>query len=254
MNSESLMKPWIALLGLLWAGSGALQAAEVSVAVAANFAAPMQKIAAEFERDTGHRAVLSFGSTGKFYVQIKNGAPFQVLLSADDETPARLVREGAGVAASRYTYAIGRLVLWSRDKGRVDTQGAVLTGGAFQRLALADPKLAPYGAAAVEVLNGLGLAAKLAPKFVVGQNIAQAFQFAATGNAELGFIAMSQVFAEGRLTRGSAWVVPAALHAPVRQDALLLNPGQGSAAATALLNYLRSEKARGIIRAFGYDL
>jgi molybdate transport system substrate-binding protein len=239
------------LFGLL---PGAAQAAEVHVAVAANFTAPMQKIAAEFERDTGHRAVLSFGATGKFYAQIRNGAPFQVLLSADDETPSRLVREGAGAAASQFTYAMGRLVLWSRDAGRVDAQGAVLKAGHFQRLALADPKLAPYGAAAMEVLRGLGLADTLAPKLVQGENISQAFQFTASGNAELGFVAMAQVFAEGRLTRGSAWVVPAAMHAPLKQDALLLNTGQSNPAATALLAYLKGEKARTLIRSFGYDL
>lgn len=239
------------LLGLL---SGAAQAAEVHVAVAANFTAPMQKIAAEFERDTGHRAVLAFGASGKFYAQIRNGAPFQVLLSADDETPSRLVREGAGVAPSQFTYAIGRLLLWSRDAGRVDAQGAVLKAGNFQRLAVADPKLAPYGAAALQVLQGLGLAAALAPKLVQGENISQAFQFTASGNAELGFVAMAQVFAEGKLTRGSAWVVPASMHAPIKQDALLLKAGQANPAASALLAYLQGEKARGIIRSFGYDL
>ncbi|RVU43699.1 molybdate ABC transporter substrate-binding protein [Rubrivivax rivuli] len=246
------MRPLLGLVfGLLL---GAAQAAEVNVAVASNFTAPMQKIAAEFERDTGHRAVLSFGATGKFYAQIKNGAPFQVLLSADDETPARLVREGSGVAASQFTYAIGRLVLWSRDEGRVDAQGAVLKGGSFRRLALAEPKLAPYGAAAMEVLQGLGLAASLAPRFALGQNIAQAFQFTETGSAELGFVAMAQVYAEGKLTRGSAWVVPASMHTPIKQDALLLKAGQSNPAATALLAYLKGEKARDIIRSFGYDL
>jgi molybdate transport system substrate-binding protein len=243
---------WLVLL--LGVATGAAQAAEVSVAVAANFTAPMQRIAAEFERDTGHRAVLAFGATGKFYAQIKNGAPFQVLLSADDETPSRLVREGAGAAASQFTYATGRLVLWSRDEGRVDAQGAMLKAGNFGRLALADPKLAPYGAAAMEVLKGLGLADTLAPKLVQGENISQAFQFTASGNAEVGFVAMAQVFAEGKLTRGSAWVVPAAMHTPIKQDALLLNAGQNSPAATALLAYLKGEKARGIIRNFGYDL
>jgi molybdate transport system substrate-binding protein len=243
---------WLVLL--LGVATGAAQAAEVSVAVAANFTAPMQRIAAEFERDTGHRAVLAFGATGKFYAQIKNGAPFQVLLSADDETPSRLVREGAGAAASQFTYATGRLVLWSRDEGLVDAQGAMLKAGNFGRLALADPKLAPYGAAAMEVLKGLGLADTLAPKLVQGENISQAFQFTASGNAEVGFVAMAQVFAEGKLTRGSAWVVPAAMHTPIKQDALLLNAGQNSPAATALLAYLKGEKARGIIRNFGYDL
>lgn len=230
------------------------QAAEVKVAVAANFAAPMQKIAAAFAADTGHQAVLAFGSTGKFYAQIKNGAPFEVLLAADDETPARLDREGQAVAGTRLTYAIGRLVLWSRQPALVDEAGAVLRRDNFARLALADPKLAPYGAAAVEVINGLGLLATLTPKFVQGENIAQAYQFIATGNAELGFVALSQVLADGKLKEGSAWVVPANLHTPIRQDAIMLNPGKDQAAAAALLTYLRGDKARAIIRSFGYDL
>lgn len=244
------------MLGVLIAAALAVstQAAEVSVAVAANFTAPMQKIAAAFEQDTGHKVILAFGSTGKFYAQIKNGAPFQVLLSADDETPTRLEREGLGVSGTRFTYAIGKLVLWSRQPGLVDDKGEVLRSGKFERIALADPKLAPYGAAAVDVLNGLGLMPSLAPKFVRGENIAQPYQFVATGNAELGFVALSQVFADGKLTQGSAWLVPASLHAPIRQDAVVLSPGKDNAAASALMAYLRSDKARAIIRSFGYDL
>jgi len=244
------------MVGMFIAGlfATSAQAAEVSVAVAANFTAPMQKIAAAFEQDTGHKAILAFGSTGKFYAQIKNGAPFQVLLSADDETPARLEREGLGVSGTRFTYAIGRLVLWSRQPGLVDDKGDVLRTGKFERIALADPKLAPYGAAAVEVLNGLGLMSSLAPKFVQGENIAQTYQFVATGNAELGFVALSQVFADGKLTQGSAWMIPAGLHTPIRQDAVVLSPGKDNAAAAALMAYLRNDKARAIIRSFGYDL
>jgi molybdate transport system substrate-binding protein len=232
----------------------AVQASEVKVAVAANFAAPMQKIAAAFAQDTGHQAVLAFGSTGKFYAQIKNGAPFEVLLAADDETPARLEREGQAVAGTRFTYAIGRLVLWSRQPGLVDDAGAVLRSGNFARLAMADPKLAPYGAAAVEVIKGLGLMATLTPKFVQGENIAQTYQFVATGNAELGFVALSQAWADGKLKEGSAWVVPAQLHTPIRQDLIVLKPGQNQPAAAALLAYLRSDKARAIMRSHGYDL
>ena len=241
------------LLVVCWSLTGA-RAAEVKVAVAANFTAPMQKIAAAFAKDTGHEAKLTFGATGKFYAQIKNGAPFELLLSADDETPALLERESQAVAGTRFTYAIGRLVLWSRQPGFVDDAGTVLRNGTFKHLALANPKLAPYGAAAVEVLNGLGLAVTLSPKFVQGENIAQTYQFAATGNAELGFVALSQVWADGRLKEGSAWVVPVRLHTPMRQDAIVLKPGQDQPAATALMNYLRGEKARAIIRSFGYDL
>jgi molybdate transport system substrate-binding protein len=228
-------------------------AAEVQVAVAANFTAPMQAIAAGFEQATGHRAKLAFGSTGKFYAQIKNGAPFDVLLAADDETPARLEREGAALAGSRFTYSIGRLALWSARPGVVDDQGAVLKQGAFRHLALANPKLAPYGAAAVETLNKLGLLAALQPKFVQGENIAQTFQFVSTGNAELGFVALSQVFEGGKLKRGSAWIVPPGLHAPIRQDAVVLARGRDNPAALALMQYLKQDKARAIIKAYGYD-
>ena len=243
----------VAALGPALPG-GVARAAQVSVAVAANFAAPMQKIAAAFEQDTSHRAHLAVGSTGRFYAQIKNGAPFEVLLSADDETPARLEREGLAVTGTRFTYAVGRLALWSRQPGVVDNKGQALKNGAFTRLAVADPKLAPYGAAALEVLQRLGLQEAVAPKFVQGENIAQAYQFVATGNAQLGFVAWSQVFANGQLTLGSAWKVPETLHTPLRQEAVLLARGQGNPAATALLAYLRSDKARAIIAAFGYDL
>ena len=231
----------------------AAQADTVSVAVAANFTAPMQKIASAFEADTGHKAELSFGATGKFYAQITHGAPFQVLLSADDTTPARLEREGKAVARSRFTYAIGTLVLWSAQPGYVDAQGAVLKTGDFKHLAIANPKVAPYGAAALQVLDQLGATAAVQPRLVQGENIAQAFQFVATGNAQLGFVALSQVMADGKLTSGSAWQVPASLHDPIRQDAVLLNKGQGNAAAAALLQYLKGDKARAVIRGFGYE-
>ena len=227
---------------------------EVQVAVAANFTLPMQRIAADFERDTGHKALMSFGATGRFYAQIKNGAPFELLLSADDETPIRLASEGAAVADSRFTYAIGRLVLWSAQAGVVDAQGAVLKAGSFRHLAIANPKTAPYGAAAVEVLTGLGLLDAVGPKLVQGENIAQAQQFVASGNAELGFVALSQVWRDGKLRSGSAWLVPTTLHTPIRQDAVLLNLGRDKPAALALLRYLQSDKARAVIRSFGYDL
>lgn len=232
----------------------AVRADTVQVAVAANFTAPMQQIAAQFEKDTGHQARLSFGSSGKFYAQIRNGAPFQMFLSADDETPARLEREGLAVAGSRFTYAIGTLVLWSARPGHVDAKGEVLRRGQFGKLALANPKVAPYGRAAVEVLTGLGLLGAVQPKFVRGENIAQTWQFVSTGNAELGFVALSQVMKEGRITSGSAWIVPGNLHAPIRQDAVILGAGKGNAAAEALTKYLKSDKARAIIRSYGYDI
>ncbi|HQX59409.1 MAG: molybdate ABC transporter substrate-binding protein [Rhodoferax sp.] len=246
------MKSWLS--GILTAGFvlNSAHGAEVSVAVAANFTAPMQKIAAAFEQDTGHKAGLAFGSTGKLYAQIRSGAPFQILLAADDKTPARLAQEGSAVPDSRFTYAIGKLALWSRDASLVDDKGEVLRSGRFAHIALADPRLAPYGAAAVEVLTGLGLMSTLAPKFVQGENIAQTYQFIATGNAELGFVAMSQVQADGKLTQGSAWLVPDKLYAPIRQDAVLLLSGKDNVAAVALMAYLRTGKALAIIRSYGY--
>jgi molybdate transport system substrate-binding protein len=243
----------LACAGVAWAMLGVAHADTVSVAVAANFTAPMQKIAAAFEADTGHKAELSFGATGKFYAQITHGAPFQVLLSADDTTPARLEREGKVVAHSRFTYAIGTLVLWSAQPGTVDAKGDVLKSGDFKHLAIANPKLAPYGAAALQAMEKLGVATALQPRLVQGENIAQTFQFVSTGNAQLGFVALSQVMADGKIRSGSAWQVPASLHEPIRQDAVLLMPGKDSAAASALLTYLRGSKARAIIQSYGYS-
>ena len=233
---------------------GTVHAGEVQVAVAANFAGPMEKLAEQFQKDTGHKAVLASGATGKFYAQIRNGAPFEVLLSADDETPARLEAEGQVVAKSRFTYAVGRLVLWSAKANYVDAAGAVLKTGDFTHLAIANPKTAPYGAAAVAVINKLGLTARLQPRLVQGENIAQAFQFASTGNAELGFVAQAQVWRDGKFTAGSGWIVPATMHAPIRQDAALLTRGAKNPAAQALLDYLRSDKAKALIRAYGYEV
>ena len=220
--------------------------------MAANFTAPMQKIAAAFEADTGHKAVLSFGATGKFYAQITNGAPFQVFLSADDTTPARLDREGRTVAGSRFTYAIGQLVLWSPTAHYVDAQGTVLKTGDFKHLSIANPKIAPYGAAAMQVLDKQGLTAQLQARIVTGENIAQAYQFVASGNAQLGFVALSQVMEDGKITKGSAWVIPSDLHEPILQDAVLLAGGKDNPAAAALMQYLRSDKARAVIKAYGY--
>ena len=230
----------------------AVPAAEVRVAVAANFSKPMQAIAADFARTTGHRALLSFGATGAFYAQIRAGAPFHVLLAADEDVPARLEREGLAVAGSRFTYAIGTLVLWSARPALVDDRGEVLKRGGFARLALANPKLAPYGAAAMQTLEKLGLANALQPKFVMGGNIAQAFQFVSTGNAELGFVALSQVMKDGRIVAGSAWEVPATMHGAIRQDAVLLVAGQDNAAASALLGRLREPATVSLIHGFGY--
>lgn len=242
----------LALLCLAGSCTVAAQAGEVQVAVAANFAVPMARIAEAFTAASGHGVKLSAGATGKFYAQIVAGAPFEVLLAADDQTPKRLANEGHAVAASRFTYAVGRLVLWSATPGFVDEQGAVLGSARFAHLAIANPKLAPYGRAAMEVLRARGLAEVLAPKLVTGESIAQTFQFVATGNAELGFVALSQVQQPGRAAAGSMWRVPAQLHAPILQDAVLLKPGERNPAAVALLAYLKSPPARQLIRAFGY--
>ncbi len=241
------------LIPLLFAVCTA-HADEVQVAVAANFTAPAKQIAAAFEKDTGHKAQLSYGATGKFYAQIRNGAPFEVLLSADDTTPAKLEAEGAAVAGTRFTYATGRLVLWSAKPGYVDDQGAVLKKGDFKHLAIANPKLAPYGAAAIEALTALNLLDAVQAKFVQGENIAQTHQFVASGNAELGFVALSQVMQDSRIASGSAWIVPAGLHQAIRQDAVMLEKGRGKPAAEAWLKYLKGDKAKALIRGFGYEI
>jgi molybdate transport system substrate-binding protein len=234
--------------------SGLVLADEVQVAVAANFTAPMQKIAVEFHKDTGHSAQLIFGATGKFYAQIKNGAPFEVLLAADHETPARLIREGGAVEGTQITYAIGKLVVWSSKAALVDGNGAILKNAGIAHVAYCNPDLAPYGAAAVETMKSLGVFDALKPKLVMGENITQAYQFVASGNAEIGFVALSQVYKDGRISDGSAWIVPSGLYSPIRQDAVMLAKGQGHPAAAQFLEYLKSDKAKAVIRSFGYDL
>jgi molybdate transport system substrate-binding protein len=226
---------------------------DLSVAVAANFTAPMKLIAAEFEKDSGHKLLASYGSTGKFYAQIKNGAPFEVLLAADDETPAKLVKENVALSGSQFTYALGKLVLWSAKPGVVDGAGAVLKKADFAHLALADPKLAPYGVASMETLRNLGAYESAKPKMVTAETITQAYQFISSGNAELGFVALSQVLKDGKID-GSSWLVPANLYTPIRQDAVVLTPGRGKPAADALMKFLKSDKARAIIKSFGYEL
>ena len=244
----------IFLLVVMGFAAGTTLADEVQVAVAANFTAPMQKIAAEFEKSTGHKAQLIFGATGKFYAQIKNGAPFDVLLAADDETPARLVKEGAAVPGTQITYAIGKLVLWSPKPGVVDEKGEVLKKADIAHVSYCNPKLAPYGAAAVEAMKSLGVFDMLRPKLVEGENITQAYQFVVSGNAEIGFVALSQVYMDGKISEGSAWVVPANLYSPIRQDAVILQKAKSNGAAAELVRYLKSDKATAVIRSYGYGL
>ncbi|MBA1293173.1 molybdate ABC transporter substrate-binding protein [Pseudomonas lurida] len=233
---------------------GAAHADEVQVAVAANFTAPIQAIATDFEQDTGHKLVASYGATGQFYTQIKNGAPFQVFLSADDTTPQKLENEGDTVKGSRFTYAVGTLALWSAQAGYVDAGGEVLKRNQFKHLSIANPKAAPYGLAATQVLAKQGLSEQLKSKLVEGQNITQAYQFVSTGNAELGFVALSQIYKDGKVASGSAWIVPASLHDPIKQDAVILNKGKDSAAAKALVEYLKGPKAAAVIKSYGYEL
>lgn len=224
------------------------------VAVASNFTKPMNEIAAEFEKATGYSANLSFGSSGKFVSQIENGAPFEVFLSADDEKPLKLEQSGLAEPETRFTYALGTLVLWSAQPGFVDADGNVLGSGQFKHLAIADPKLAPYGIAAMEVLKKKGFQETLQPLIVLGENISQAHQFVTTGNAELGFVALSQVIDNGKISNGSAWIVPTDQHTPIRQDAVLLKKGADNPAARALLTYLKSAPALAIIEKYGYGL
>jgi molybdate transport system substrate-binding protein len=227
---------------------------EVQVAVAANFTAPIQAIAKDFEADTGHKLVAAYGATGQFYTQIKNGAPFEVFLAADDSTPAKLEQEGDTVKGSRFTYAVGTLALWSAKDGYVDDKGEVLKKNAYQHLSIANPKAAPYGLAATQTLAKLGLTDATQAKIVEGQNITQAYQFISTGNAELGFVALSQIYKDGKVTSGSAWIVPANLYEPIKQDAVILNKGKDNAAAKALVEYLKGPKAAAVIKSYGYQL
>ncbi len=243
--------PLIAL-ALLAALTGApAWAAEAQVAVAANFTEPAKAIAVAFKAQTGHEAVLSFGASGQFYTQITKGAPFEVLLSADAERPQKAEQEGFAVAGTRFTYAVGRLVLFSKTPGLVDAKGAVLAGGKFDKLAIADPGAAPYGLAAVETLKKLNLYDTIKPKIVQGSSITQAYQFVQTGAAELGFVALSQVIDD---KGGSRWVVPQADHTAIDQQAVLLKIGENNPAAIAFMAFLKSPAAVTIIKRYGYEV
>lgn len=238
---------WLALLGAAF--SAPLLAAETQVAVAANFTEPAKAIAAAFEKATGHKALLAFGASGGFYTQISHGAPFEVFLSADADRPARAEQESLAVPGTRFTYAVGRLVLYSATPGLVDPGGSVLKRGGFDRIAIAEPATAPYGLAAVETMRRLGVEAALKPKIVTGSSIAQAYQFTSTGAAQLGFVALSQVVA---VRGGSRWIVPAGFHAPIEQQAVLLRTGEKNPAARAFLAFLKGRTALAIIRRYGY--
>jgi molybdate transport system substrate-binding protein len=234
------------LLSLLFAGPA--EAAKTNVAVAANFTEPARAIAARFREKTGHEAVLIFGASGAFFTQITHDAPFDVFLSADDERPRLAVEQGFAVPDSRFTYAIGKLVLWSRVLDVTDGKAA-LSAGKFSKLAIANPKSAPYGAAAVETMKALSMFDALRSKLVQGNSISQAFQFVDTRNAELGFVALAQLHG---VAAGTQWLVPENLHTPIRQDAVLLKRGANDEASKAFLTFLKGPEARAIIESFGY--
>lgn len=245
----------LVLLGLLLT-SPISQAATTLVAVASDFTKPMAEISAAFEKATGHSANASFGSSGKFFAQIQNGAPFEVYLSASEKYPLELEKSGHAVTDSRFVYAIGKLVLWSATPNFVDPQGEILKTGSFKHIALADPAHAPYGVVAEEVMQHLGVTDKLRPLFVMGENIAQTFQFVSTGNAELGFVGLVQVINvdTGKIGSGSGWVIPNNLHGPFRQTAQLLKTGAENPAALALMDFLKSKTALAIIQKYGFGL
>jgi molybdate transport system substrate-binding protein len=237
----------IAVLALMPTGASA---GSTNVAVAANFTAAAKEIAAAFKTKTGHEAVLSFGSSGQIDTQIRQSAPFEIFLSADDERPKKLADDGLGVKESVFTYAIGKLVLWSKDASAV-TGAETLKANTFSKLAIANPTAAPYGAAAVETLKALKLYDAIQPKLVMGNSIAQTFQFVDTTNAELGFVALSQLAGK---TNGSRWLVPQDLYSPIRQDAVLLKPGASNDAASAFMAFLKGPEARAVIEKFGYAM
>ncbi|UAK23468.1 molybdate ABC transporter substrate-binding protein [Sphingomonas nostoxanthinifaciens] len=245
-----MIRPYLRLLALLLGGLAVpALAADTQVAVAANFTAPAKEIAAAFAQATGHCAILSFGSSGAFATQMEHGAPFELFLSADADRPAKLEADGLTAPGSRFTYAVGTLVLYSAKPGLVDARGAVLARGTFDKLAIADPTAAPYGLAAIETMRKLGLYDALQPKIVKGSSITQAYDFVAGGAAELGFVALSQVVA---VPGGSRWIVPARLHAPIAQQAVLLKVGAANPAAMAFLRFLKSRPALAIIKRYGY--
>ena len=228
------------------------QAAEIKVAVASNFANTLKEIAVEFQKDTGHQLAITPGATGKFYAQISNGAPFDVFLSADDETPRKLVQEGKAIAASQFTYAIGRLALWSPSPVLVDKNADILKTDKFKYIAIANAKVAPYGQAAVQTMQKLGVLTQIEPRVVQGESIAQTFQFVSTGNAQLGFVALSQILENGKIKIGSAWIVPEEMHEQLKQDAVVLQSCKQILVCQALMDYLKSEKVKKMMASYGY--
>jgi molybdate transport system substrate-binding protein len=228
------------------------QAAEIKVAVASNFVNVLKEIAVEFQKDTGYQLAITPGATGKFYAQINNGAPFDVFLSADDETPRKLAQEGKAIASSQFTYAIGRLALWSPNPEMVDKNADILKTDKFKFIAIANAKVAPYGQAAVQTMQKLGVLTKIEPRVVQGESIAQTYQFVSTGNAQLGFVSLSQIVENGKIKTGSAWIVPEEMHEQLKQDAVVLQSCKYMSSCQALIDYLRSDKAKKMMASYGY--
>ena len=238
------------VLAAMLAWAPAAEAAETTVAVAANFSEAAKEIAQRFEASSGHRAILSFGSTGQLFTQITQEAPFDVFLAADEERPRKAVDQGLAVPDSQFTYAMGKLALFSKDPMLVQGE-ETLRSGKFQKIAIANPRTAPYGSAAVEAMKKLGVYAALEPRLVQGNDIAQTYQFVDTANAELGFVALAQIIGT---SDGSRWIVPGDLYPPIRQDAVLLQRGAPNPAARAFVAYLRGPEARTILEKYGYGL
>lgn len=235
-------------------GFRSLTAEEVRIAVAANFTAPMQEIAARFETETGGHVVVSGGSSGTLYAQIKQGAPFDVYFAADERWVERLADEGEGIDGTQFVYAIGKLALWSNRKGMVDPDGTILKKGDFGKLAISSPKLAPYGAAARETLKAIGVWENVRTRVIYGQNVTQTYQFVKTGGASIAFVALSQISKNGSIVEGSAWIVPEHLYKPLKQSAILLKRSDRRKICVDFLKFLKGESAKAIIRNYGYGI
>jgi len=248
-----IMKKFMLSLVLVVLAVTPALAEQVLVAVAANFIGPFREVAMEFEKTTGHTVQTASGSSGNFYSQIKNGAPFDVFFSADNERPKLLEEEGLGVMGSRFTYAIGRLVLWSPDPSLVKGEDT-LRSEKFKHLAIADPKTAPYGVAAKQAMQKLGVWETVQPRIVLGESLGQTMSFVESGNAELGFLALSQVMDPKIKGKGGRWDVPVNLHEPIQQDVVLLVKGKDNPAAKALMEFMGGPQARTIIERYGYEL
>ena len=255
MISRRTLLPALVAGGLGLATVPAARADQTLIAVAANFVEVIEELKPLFEKTSGHKLQSTTGSTGKLYAQIKEGAPFHVLLSADALTPERIEKEQLAVGGSRFTYAIGKLTLWSADQGRIGSDGlAALNASDVRHIAIANPDLAPYGLAARETLQSLNLWDTLRPKIVMGQNIGQAYSMVATGNAQLGFVALSAVLSPREKSKGSRWDVPQNLFTPIRQDAVLLNAGARNKAAIAFMKFLKTPDVRAVIERYGYGI